>query len=109
MRSEQVFAAIKTIGNRFLLCRVAAVATRRFQIAGTPFPETISKSLREIASVVRDSNGWLMSSRPVLKVNGPLPHRDAAADLAMMVSKRPLRARSTTEVDHGNRVIAAVV
>jgi hypothetical protein len=51
MRSEDVFAAGKKIGNRFLLCRVASVSAHRLQRGASPFTESINKSLRLIASM----------------------------------------------------------
>lgn len=63
MRSEHVFAAAKTICNRFLLCRVASATTHRLQLAGKPFTETISKSLREIAAIARPEQGTAKEPR----------------------------------------------
>lgn len=50
MRSEYVFAAVKEIGNRFLLCRVASVSARRLHRDSTQSSETINKSLKLIAT-----------------------------------------------------------
>lgn len=50
MRSEYVFAAMKEIGNRFLLCRVASVSARRLHRDSTQPSETINKSLKLIAT-----------------------------------------------------------
>jgi hypothetical protein len=50
MRSEYVFAAVKEIENRFMLCRVASVSTRRLHIDSTRSPDTINKSLNLIAA-----------------------------------------------------------
>lgn len=50
MRSEYVFAAVKEIGNRFLLCRVASVSARRLHRDSTQPSETINRSLNLIAS-----------------------------------------------------------
>jgi hypothetical protein len=50
MRSEYVFAAVKEIENRFMLCRVASVSTRRLHIDSTRSSETINKSLNLIAA-----------------------------------------------------------
>jgi hypothetical protein len=49
MRSEYVFAAVKEIENRFMLCRVASVSTRRLHIDSTRPSDTINKSLNMIA------------------------------------------------------------
>jgi len=50
MRSEYVFAAIKEISNRFLLCRVASASARRLHQGSTQPSETINKSLKLIAT-----------------------------------------------------------
>ena len=50
MRSEYVFAAIKEISNRFLLCRVASASARRLHQGTTQPSETINKSLKLIAA-----------------------------------------------------------
>lgn len=50
MRSEYVFAAVKEIGNRFLLCRVASVSARRLHRDSTQPSETINQSLKLIAT-----------------------------------------------------------
>lgn len=50
MRSEYVFAAAKEIGNRFMLCRVASISTRRLHIDSTRSSDTINKSLTLIAA-----------------------------------------------------------
>jgi len=58
MRSEDVFAARKKIGNRFLLCRVTSVAARRLQKGQKPFTESINESLKLVASMSpRDEKG----------------------------------------------------
>jgi hypothetical protein len=50
MRSEYVFAAVKEIENRFMLCRVASVSARRLHLDSTQSSETINKSLNLIAA-----------------------------------------------------------
>ena len=50
MRSEYVFAATREIGNRFLLCRVAAASARRLHRGSTQPSETINRSLKLIAT-----------------------------------------------------------
>jgi hypothetical protein len=52
MRSDDVFAAAKKIGNRFLLCRIASVSAHRLQAGSRPFTESINKSLKVIAAMV---------------------------------------------------------
>lgn len=65
MRSEYVFAAVKEISNRFLLCRVASASARRLHQDSKQGSETINKSLRLIAAVepVQQEN----ASKPVGK------------------------------------------
>ncbi|HEY6971035.1 MAG TPA: hypothetical protein VJA94_17625 [Candidatus Angelobacter sp.] len=50
MRSEYVFAAVKEINNRFLLCRMTSASARRLHQDGTQSAETINKSLKIIAA-----------------------------------------------------------
>ncbi|HET9181684.1 MAG TPA: hypothetical protein VFP59_06100 [Candidatus Angelobacter sp.] len=50
MRSEYVFAAVREINNRFMLCRVTSVSARRLHIDSTQPSETINKSLKLIAA-----------------------------------------------------------
>jgi len=50
MRSEYVFAAVKEIENRFMLCRVTSVSARRLHIDSTRSSDTINKSLHLIAA-----------------------------------------------------------
>lgn len=50
MRSEYVFAAVKEISNRFLLCRVASASARRLHQDSKQPSETINKSLKLIAT-----------------------------------------------------------
>jgi hypothetical protein len=50
MRSEYVFAAVKEISNRFLLCRVTSVSARRLHVDSTHPSATINKSLKLIAT-----------------------------------------------------------
>jgi len=50
MRSDHVFAAVKEISNRFLLCRVTSVSVRRLHIDSRQPSETINRSLKLIAA-----------------------------------------------------------
>lgn len=50
MRSEYVFAAVKEIENRFMLCRVVSVSARRLHVDSTQSSETINKSLHLVAA-----------------------------------------------------------
>ncbi len=49
MRSELVFAAEHTLGDRFALCRAAAKATRRFHRAHSRIEDTTNEVLQRIA------------------------------------------------------------
>ena len=54
MRSELVFAARHTLGNRFTLCHVAAKATRKFHRANTRIQDTTNEVLQRIAESDRE-------------------------------------------------------
>lgn len=54
MRSELVFAARQTLGNRFALCQAAAKAARMFHIARTRFEDTTNEVLQRIAESERE-------------------------------------------------------
>ena len=45
MRSDLVFIASEHVNNRFLLCHVVRVASRRFHKAGASIQETVNKVL----------------------------------------------------------------
>jgi hypothetical protein len=49
MRSELVFAAKRTLPNRYGLCRVLSTATRKFHRPNTRVEETTDAVLRHIA------------------------------------------------------------
>ena len=49
MRSEMVFAAERTLPNRYMLCRVLATATRKFHKPATRIEDTTDALLRRIA------------------------------------------------------------
>jgi len=66
MRSEYVFAAAKTINNRFLLCRVTSVSARHLQIGSKQPSETINKSLNLIASATLYPGGYVTSEAMLL-------------------------------------------
>ncbi len=71
MRSEYVFAAVKEIGNRFMLCRVASVSACRLHIDSTRASDTINKSLNLIAA-----------GNPATKVAVPNAHAAVAGPVA---------------------------
>lgn len=50
MRSELVFAAEQTLPNRYSLCRVVSIATRKFHQPNTRVEETTDAVLRHIAN-----------------------------------------------------------
>jgi len=49
MRSEYVFAAMKEVHNRSLLCRITSASARSLHIDSRQPSETINKSLKLIA------------------------------------------------------------
>ena len=49
MRSELVFAAERTLRNRYSLCRLVSTATRKFHRPNTRVEETTDAVLRYIA------------------------------------------------------------
>ena len=55
MRSELVFAARQTLGNRFALCQAAAKAARIFHRAHTRVEDTTNEVLQRIAESERES------------------------------------------------------
>lgn len=72
MRSDYVFAAVKEISNRFLLCRVTSVSVRRLLIDSRQPSETINRSLKLIAArEVGKGNGNESDQ-------GSLPHAQVA-------------------------------
>ena len=50
MRSELVFAAKRTVPNRYALCRVLSTATRSFHVPRTRIEETTDAVLRRVAN-----------------------------------------------------------
>ena len=62
MRSEYVFAAVKEIGNRFVLCRMASASARRLHQDGTQPSETINKSLKIIAAGETEEHETVLTS-----------------------------------------------
>ena len=50
MRSELVFAAERTLRNRYSLCRLLSTATRKFHRPNTRVEETTDVVLRHIAN-----------------------------------------------------------
>jgi len=50
MRSELVFAARHSLGNRFALCQTVAKAARKFHRARTRFEDTTNEVLQRIAA-----------------------------------------------------------
>jgi hypothetical protein len=56
MRSDLVYDALKTVGNRYMLCQAAAKATRKFHRPNTRIQETTNEVLTRIAAAsARDS------------------------------------------------------
>ena len=55
MRSDLVHSASKRLNNRFLLCRMAALAARRMHSYKRHYAESINKGLSHIANLPQDS------------------------------------------------------
>ncbi len=49
MRSDKVFDALHTMRNRYMLCQVAAKATRKFHRPNTRIQETMNDVLERIS------------------------------------------------------------
>lgn len=87
MRSEYVFAAVKEIENRFMLCRVVSVSARRLHIDSTQSSATINKSLHLIAA------GNTTTKTASSAVNDPIAEPLAKPDapvLGHIAEKQPL-------------------
>ena len=53
MRSDLVYDALTTVRNRYLLCQIAAKATRKFHRPATRIQDTTNEVLNHIASADR--------------------------------------------------------
>ncbi len=80
-RSSKVFAAVSTIANPFLLCRVTAVYARRLQTQRVQFAQSINESLRLISDLPRGQMDTTNLPLPVVDDANhlPLPVHDAEA------------------------------
>jgi hypothetical protein len=50
MRSEVIFRASETIGNKYKLCQTVSKATRRLHIASSDMNQTINSAFAKIAA-----------------------------------------------------------
>ena len=75
MRSELVFAAEQTLPNRYSLCRVVSMATRKFHQPNTRVEETTDAVLRHIANA---SAGVVELDRTEIQVKTLLVASDPA-------------------------------
>ncbi len=57
MRSDLVHSASKRLNNRFLLCRMAALAARRMHTYKRHYAESINEGLTHIADLPKESSG----------------------------------------------------
>jgi hypothetical protein len=61
MRSRNVFGALHTMKNRYILCQLASKATRKFHRPNTRIQETMNEVLELIASeqlpMIKESEG----------------------------------------------------
>jgi hypothetical protein len=77
MRSELVFAARHTVGNRFALCQEAAKAARRFHRAHTRIQDTTNEVLQRIADSDRERVSSRSDNDLAQRRTGPSPHRSS--------------------------------
>ena len=73
MRSQYVFAAVKKINCRFLLCRVTSVSARRLQKNSNHPSESINESLRLIAVAALAEDKGIVSGELRSDSGGRLP------------------------------------
>jgi hypothetical protein len=76
-RSSKVFAAVGTIANPFLLCRVTAVYARRLQKTRIQFAESINQSLRLISDLPKGHMDTANLPAPIRE--GEMPELELAA------------------------------
>jgi hypothetical protein len=48
MRSDLIFDALRTVQNRYMLCQIAAKATRKFHRPNTRIQETMNEVLTRV-------------------------------------------------------------
>jgi hypothetical protein len=78
MRSELVFAAERCVCNRYALCRLVSIATRKFHKPNTPVEETTDAVLRHIANAgggAVDLDRTEMQVEPLLLASDPTEFR----------------------------------
>jgi len=68
MRSELVFAAKRTLSNRYTLCRVVSTSTRKFHVRNTRVEDTTDAVLKRIADLGVD--GVSLGGRDVFEFEG---------------------------------------
>ena len=68
MRSELVFAAKRTLSNRYTLCRVVSTSTRKFHVRNTRVEDTTDAVLKRIADLGVD--GVRLRGRDVFQFEG---------------------------------------
>ena len=68
MRSELVFAAERTLPNRYSLCRLVSTTTRKFHRPNTRVEETTDAVLRRIAKA---SNGAVELDKAEMQIRSP--------------------------------------
>ncbi len=61
MRSNLIFDALRTVQNRYMLCQIAAKATRKFHRPNTRIQETMN----EVLTRVGDSERPQVMSEPL--------------------------------------------
>ncbi|MFZ0706518.1 MAG: DNA-directed RNA polymerase subunit omega [Candidatus Korobacteraceae bacterium] len=75
MRSELVFAAERTLSNRYSLCRLVSMATRKFHRPNSRVEETTDAVLRHIANA---SDGLVKLDSTEIQGKTPLLVSDTA-------------------------------
>jgi DNA-directed RNA polymerase subunit K/omega len=95
MRSDDVFAAAKNIGNRFLLCRVASVSARQLQEGPKQFTESINRSFKLIAAMPAAPDEKSAGESPITFV---LPSAKSGADVSSPLGLPPGFSRAIEKV-----------
>jgi hypothetical protein len=81
MRSDLVFSAARTIGNRFRLCRVLFAGTVRLHNTGNDFAESINSALTLVGSSNKSEEEWMASASGDYAVPGSAELQAAEASL----------------------------
>ncbi len=80
MRSELVFAARQTMGNRFALCRAAAKGTRKFHRVRTRLEDTTNEVLQHLAESDREPVTFITDNNVAKRPAGSSRRRSSRLD-----------------------------